>query len=217
MPIFLLIRHGESEFNKKLHIAGRLPGIHLTKKGQQQAQSLVDTLSKAPITAIYSSPLERTMETAQPLAKALQLDITPLPELLETNCGDWQGQSAKKLRRKKEWQVVQQHPSLFHFPSGESIAECQYRMVQAIESLRLRHSAQDLIVCVSHADPIKEVIAYYLGLPLDNFQRLGIDVGSMSVLHITESGSRLIALNFIPAFNWEGLQPPKPKKLLRSP
>ncbi|HEX9090189.1 MAG TPA: histidine phosphatase family protein, partial [Anaerolineales bacterium] len=172
MPIFLLIRHGETDFNKKMHIAGRLPNVHLTKKGQMQAQTIADMLAKAPIKAIYASPLERTMETASPLAQALKLEITPLPDLLETNCGEWQGQSVKKLRRKKEWQLVQQHPSLFHFPAGESIAECQHRMVQAMESIRLKHAPQDLVACFSHADPIKQAIAYYLGLPLDNFQRL---------------------------------------------
>jgi len=212
MPIFLLIRHGETNFNKKMHIAGRLPNVHLTKKGQVQAQSLADALSKAPIKAIYASPLERTMETASPLAQALKLEITPLPDLLETNCGEWQGQSVKKLRRKKEWQLVQQHPSLFHFPSGESIAECQHRMVQAIESIRLKYAPQDLVACISHADPIKQVIAYYLGLPLDNFQRLSIDVGSVTILQVGEMGSRLVTLNYHPTIDWEAFKPPEPKK-----
>ncbi len=93
MPIFLLIRHGETDYNKKMHIAGRLPNVHLTKKGRQQAQSLADKLANAPIKAIYSSPLERTLETAEPLAKALKLEVIPMPGLLETDCGEWQGQS----------------------------------------------------------------------------------------------------------------------------
>lgn len=215
MPIFLLIRHGESDFNKKMHIAGRLPNVHLTQKGQQQAQLLAEKLSKAPIKAIYSSPLERTLETAQPLAKALQLEIIPLSDFLETNCGEWQGQPVKKLRRKKEWQFVQEHPSLFHFPGGESIAECQHRMVQAIESLRLLYAPLDLIACFGHADPIKQAVAYYLGLPLDNFQRLSIDVGSITALQVTENGSHLISLNYNPALDWEAFKPPTQKKRRR--
>ena len=203
MPIFLLIRHGETDYNKKMHLPGRLPNVHLTQKGRQQAQSLADNLATAPIKAIYSSPLERTMETAGPLAKALKLDIIPNPGLLETNCGEWQGQSVKKLRRQKIWQSVQQHPSLFHFPGGESIAECQHRMVQVLESLRLQYSPQDVVACFSHSDPIKQVIAYYLGLPLDNFQRLTIDLASITVLQISESGSRLLKLNYVPSFTWD--------------
>ncbi|MFZ2097220.1 MAG: histidine phosphatase family protein [Anaerolineales bacterium] len=214
MPIFLLIRHGQTDYNKKMHLPGRLPNVHLNINGQQQAQLVANILKSAPIKAIYSSPLERTLETAQPLAEALKLQVIPIPGLLETDCGEWQGQSVKKLRQQKIWKSVQQHPSLFHFPGGESIAECQHRMVQVLETLRLKHAEQDLVVCFSHADPIKQVVAYYLGLPLDNFQRLSIDTASITALQISESGSRLIMLNNNPSFTWEALQPatkPEPK------
>jgi probable phosphomutase (TIGR03848 family) len=213
MPIFLLIRHGETDYNKKMHTAGRLPNVHLNKKGRLQAQSLADGLATAPIKAIYSSPLERTLETAEPLAKILKLEIVSMEGLLETNSGEWQGQSVKKLRRLKIWHTVQQHPSLFHFPGGESIAECQYRMVQVLESLRLKYLPQDLVICFSHADPIKQVAAYYLGLPLDNFQRLCIDLASVTALQITESGSRLIMLNYNSSLAWDAFQPPIKNKL----
>ena len=215
MPIFLLIRHGETDYNKKMQMAGRLPGIHLNKKGRQQAQVLADKLAGVPIKAIYSSPMERTLETAEPLAKALKLEINPLPGLLETDCGEWQGQSIKKLRRQKIWQLVQQHPSLFHFPGGEWIGECQHRMVEVIESLRLNHSPHDLLACFSHSDPIKQVLAYYLGVPLDNFQRLSIDTASITALHVTENGSRLIMMNYNPSFTWDAFQPPKQNNVIR--
>jgi probable phosphoglycerate mutase len=163
--------------------------VHLTKRGQKQAQLLAEKLSSVPIKAIYASPLERTMETAQPLASALKLEMTPVDDLLETDCGDWQGQSVRKMRRRKEWKFVQQHPSLFHFPSGESIAECQQRTVRAMETIRLRHSQDDIVACFCHADPIKQAVAFYIGLPLDNFQRLAIDVGSITVLQVTENAA----------------------------
>src|SRR4030067_2864775 len=209
MPIILLIRHGETDYNKKMHIAGRLPNVHLNQKGCLQAQSLADKLSSPPIKAIYSSPLERTMETAEPLAKALKLDIIPQSGLLETDCGEWQGQSIKILRRRKIWQSVQQHASLFRFPGGESINECQHRIVQVLESLRLQHAQQDLLACFSHADPIKQAVAYYLGLPLDYFQRLSIDTASITALQITESGARLIMLNYRVDHTWDAFQPPR--------
>ncbi len=211
MPIFLLIRHGETDYNKKTVIAGRLPDIHLNARGRQQAQSLAEKLTAAPIKAIYSSPLERALETAEPLAKALNLQVNPLPSLLETDCGDWQGQSVKKLRRLKLWQGVQLRPSMFHFPGGEWIGACQHRMVDALESLRLAHAPQDLVACFSHADPIKQLVAYYLGLPLDNFQRLSIDLASVSVLYLSDAGSRLLMLNYNPTVNWEAFQPPRPR------
>jgi len=214
MPIFLLIRHGETDYNKKMHLPGRLPNVHLNEKGRQQAQAVAESLAKAPIKAIYSSPLERTLETAEPLAVLHKLSVTPLSGLLETDCGEWQGQSVKKLRRQKIWKSVQQHPSLFHFPAGESIMDCQHRMVEVLETLRREYSDQDLVACFSHADPIKEVVAFYLGLPLDNFQRLSIDTASVTALLVTENGSRLLMLNHNPSFSWEAyaqLSQPKPK------
>jgi probable phosphomutase (TIGR03848 family) len=214
MPIFLLIRHGETDYNKKMHLPGRLPNVHLNKKGQQQAQLVAASLKDAPIKAIYSSPMERTLETAAPLAKNLNLQVVPIPGLLETDCGEWQGQSVKKLRRQKIWKSVQLHPSLFHFPGGESIADCQHRMVQALETLRPQYSDQDVVACFSHADPIKQVVAYYLGLPLDNFQRLSVDTASITVLLVSDNGTRLIMLNHNPSFSWDALKPaqkPGPK------
>jgi probable phosphoglycerate mutase len=206
MPIFLLIRHGETDYNKKMRIAGRLPDVHINRKGKQQAQSLVEVLAGAPIKAIYSSPLERTMETAEPLANALNLEIIPMPGLLETDCGEWQGQSIRKLRRQKLWQSVQQHPELFHFPAGESVNECQHRIVQVLETLRFKHDPRDLLACFGHADPIKQAVAYYLGLPLDNFQRLSIDPASITALQVQESGSRLLILNYKPSIPWDAFQ-----------
>jgi probable phosphoglycerate mutase len=207
MPIFLLIRHGETDYNRRMRIPGQLPDVHLTLRGQQQAQDLANNLATAPVRAIYSSPLERAMETAGPLAKALGLEITPRPDLLETNCGEWQGQSVKKLRRLKIWKSAQQQPDLFRFPGGESIFECQQRMVQALESIRLQYTAQDLVACFSHADPLKLVIAYFMGLPLDHFQRLAVDLASITVMQITESGSRLIGLNYPPSLFWDSFLP----------
>jgi len=194
-----------------------LPDVHLNKKGLQQALNLANTLTKAPIKAIYSSPLERTLETAAPLASLLKLTVIPTPGLLETDCGEWQGQSVKRLRRQKIWKSVQQHPSLFHFPGGEAIADCQYRMVQVLEALRREFSDQDLVACFSHADPIKEVVAFYLGLPLDNFQRLSIDTASITALLVTESGIRLLMLNNNPSFNWDAYTPAraKPKSTIK--
>jgi probable phosphoglycerate mutase len=162
---------------------------------------LTENLSKAPIKEIYTSPLERAMETAEPLAKALGLEPIIRPGLAETDVGEWQGQSLKKLRRLKAWKVVQSAPSLFRFPGGETFAECQARLVAEIEALRILHDEKDLFACISHADPIKLAVAYYLGLPLDHFQRLSSSPASITALYIGEMGSRLLSLNFDPSFN----------------
>jgi len=195
MPVLLLIRHGENEYVKKGRLAGRLPGVHLNDTGRSQAQSLADRLAKAPIKAIYSSPLERALETAEPLAKTLNLETIPRPGFLETDYGEWQGQTLKSLRRLKLWRTVQHAPSLARFPGGESFAECQGRVCREIEWICSQHDSKDLIACVFHADPIKLAIAFYIGLPLDHFQRLSSAPASITTLLIGEAGSQLVNLN----------------------
>jgi probable phosphoglycerate mutase len=199
MPFFMFIRHGENDFVKKKRLAGRLPGVHLNETGRQQAQTVAHTLAsrleETSIKSIFSSPLERAMETAEPIAEALDVSIIERPGLIETDYGDWQGKTLKDLARRKLWKVVQKNPSLMRFPGGESFAETQTRICSEIESLRTRHRENDIIVCVSHSDPIKLAVAYYLGLPLDLFQRLTVTPASITTLLINESGSRLLNIN----------------------
>lgn len=199
MSLLLLIRHGENDYVKEKRLAGRLPGVHLNETGLMQAQavaqSLAPKLKKASVKAVYSSPLERTMETAQPIAEALNVDISARPGLIETDFGDWQGKTLKDLGRRKLWKIVQNNPSLMRFPGGESFAETQTRICNEIETLRTEHSEKDVIICVSHSDPIKLVVGYYLGLPLDFFQRLMIAPATITTMLIGDSGSRLLNLN----------------------
>ena len=195
MPIFLLIRHGENDYVKKGRLAGHTPGVHLNEHGRLQAQALAERLKDTPIKAIYSSPLERALETAEPLAKTLNLETIPRPGFLETDYGEWQGQTLKSLRRLKLWRTVQHAPSLARFPGGESFAECQGRVCREIEWICSQHDAKDMIACVFHADPIKLAIAFYIGLPLDHFQRLSSAPASITTLLIGEAGSQLVNLN----------------------
>jgi probable phosphomutase (TIGR03848 family) len=174
MPTILLIRHGENDYVKEHRLPGRKPGIHLNDKGVIQAKTVAKHLKKAPIKAVYSSPLERTMETAKPIAKALKLPVIPRQGLIETDVGKWQGKKVKKLSQSKNWVRVQLSPSRFRFPGGERMEDAQHRFVEEIEYLTGKHDPNDMLVCVSHADPIKLVVAYYLGLPLDMYQRLSV-------------------------------------------
>lgn len=203
MPLVLLIRHGENEYVKKGRLAGRLPGVHLNEIGKQQAEILAEKLKNAPVKAVYSSPLERTMETAQPIAAAHNLEVVPRPGLMEIDFGDWTDKTLKSLRRRKLWKVVQGSPSLMRFPQGETFAEAQLRIAQEIISLCAQHGKKDLLVCVSHSDSIKLAVAYFIGLPLDNFQRLNVAPASISGLMIGEQGSSLLSLNFNPQFSFE--------------
>ena len=202
MPLLLLIRHGENDYTKKHKLAGYTPDVHLNERGQTQAQALADALKEVPIKAIYSSPLERAMETAAPIAAARGLEVQVEAGLLETNVGKWQGRSLASLRLQKHWKVVQSAPSRAQFPEGETFYECQARIVAALDSISRKYKPQDVVACVFHADPIKLAVAHYIGLPLDHFQRLSCDTGSLTALYVGEAGANLIKLNQRPPFDF---------------
>jgi probable phosphoglycerate mutase len=203
LPLLLLIRHGENEYVKTNKMAGRIPGIRLNEKGRKQAQALGEALKDFPITAIYSSPLERAMETAEPIAEARKLQIIQEPDLMDANIGKWEGKSWKVLSLTKAWKIVQQAPSRFRFPEGESFPEAQTRYVNVIERIVKKHyKPKDIVAVIFHADPIKLVVAHLLGLPLDHFQRLSCNTGSLTMLHVSEAGANLIKLNQRPPFDF---------------
>ncbi len=200
MTVFLLIRHGENEYVASGRLAGRLPGVHLNAAGRAQAQALADSLRGLPVEAVYSSPLERTLETAAPIAAAFGLPVIPRQGLLEVDFGAWQGKTLKALQRRKLWRTVQRTPARMRFPGGETFAQAQQRIAEELEHLSRQHPApQALVVCVSHSDLIKLAAAYYLGLPLDLFQRLHVAPASITALRLSAEGpAALLALNHSP-------------------
>jgi probable phosphoglycerate mutase len=213
MTLLLLIRHGENDYTKASKLAGHLPEVHLNERGRKQVAELAEALAKVPIKAVYSSPLERARETAAPLAEKLGLEVQIRAGLVETSIGEWAGQELKALRKLPEWRVVQGAPSRFRFPNGESFAECQTRLVSEIEAILKVHKSDEIIAVVSHADPIKLVTAYYLGMPLDHFQRLACDTASVTVFMLGEKGVMLAKLNQRPPFSFP--VPEKPKRKVK--
>lgn len=195
MPTVLLVRHGQNQYVSKGRLAGRLPGVHLNDKGKEQAQQLAKTLSQVPIKAVYASPLDRTLETATPIAEVHGLEVTPRAGLLEVDFGDWEDKTLKQLRRRRLWKVVQNAPSRMRFPDGESFAEAQLRIANELQALCDLHKPKDVFVCVGHSDMIKLAVAYYTNVPLDQFQRLMVSTASISTLHIGETHAQLINFN----------------------
>lgn len=195
MTTIYFVRHAENDHVAKGKLAGRLPGVHLNARGRAQAQELGRIFRSIRLQAVYSSPLERAMETALALASAQNLEAVALDGLLEVDVGAWQGLSIKALRRRKLWAAIQHTPSLVSFPGGESFSQAQARAVGAIEGLLARHGGRKAAVaCVSHADIIKLAVAHFLGLPLDLFQRLVVEPASITALRF-DSTVRLLTLN----------------------
>ena len=208
MAIIILIRHGENEWVKEHKLAGWIEGVHLNENGRQQAADAAERLAHLPLKALYSSPVERCMETAQYIAEKTGLPLQTLPEVGEVRYGEWEGEKIEELAKLPEWHVVQHVPSRHQFPSGESLREVQFRVINALEKLAASH-ADDMIAVCSHADLIKLILAHYLGTHIDLFQRIVISPASASVLMLGKKGEiRVLRTNDtgpIPA-------PPPPKK-----
>ena len=190
----LLIRHGENDWVDSGRLAGRTPDVYLNKKGRQQAAALALQLAEQPIRAVYSSPLERCIETATPTAQALKLPILVEESLIEGDFGDWQGEMLKELTNLPAWKRVQQNPSSFIFPNGESFCDMQHRAVTAIERLQHRHP-DEAIAIFSHADIIRVAMAHYLGIALDLFQRIVISTASISAIGFYNHSPAILFMN----------------------
>ncbi|WP_287932859.1 histidine phosphatase family protein [Arthrobacter sp.] len=192
--LLLLVRHGETPTTGQV-LPGRAPGLHLSGRGHVQAERIADRLAGLPPDAVHSSPLERARETAAPSAARWGLEVSEDAGLTECDFGAWTGAPLSELARLPEWQSVQQTPSAFRFPDGESFVEMQARMVDTLERLCAAHP-RGVVVCFSHADPIKAAVAHFLGTPLDLFQRITIGPGSVSAISLVNGqGPAVLMVN----------------------
>jgi len=204
--LIIFVRHGKTP-TTGTKLPGRAPNLHLSDEGKSQAEMIAKEIEKSSssflgkgVSAIYASPMERTQETARPIAKALNLRVRTLKGLNECDFGDWTGRRLRDLSKLKSWSTVQKKPSSFRFPNGESFTEMQNRMLRTVDKIRERHPGET-IVCVSHADPIKAILASAVGTPLDLFQRILVGPCSASVVLYTKERPLVLTLNSNGNFN----------------
>jgi probable phosphomutase (TIGR03848 family) len=188
-----LVRHAVTPHTGPL-LSGRTPGVDLSDKGREQAAALGERLAPLPIKAVYASPIERTTQTAQAIADHHGLTVQALEGVIEADYGEWTGGKLTDLARTDLWQTVQRAPSRARFPGGETLSEMQARIVVALDEVATAHPGE-LVVVVSHADPIKSAIAHYTGLHLDLFQRIHVSPASVSILELSPLGSTLVKCN----------------------
>ena len=192
--LILMVRHGQTPTTGKV-LPGRAAGLHLAEAGVQQAHAVAERIAELPrVDAIYASPLERARETAAPIGKALQQRVKINKGLLECDFGDRTGEQLSTLMKKPEWSTVQRAPSSFRFPNGESFTEMQTRMVTTLDNIRQEHPG-GVVVCVSHADPIKAAVAHAMGTHLDLFQRIVIGTCSVSAVAYSGHGPIVLTVN----------------------
>jgi probable phosphoglycerate mutase len=194
--VVLLVRHGLTP-TTGVKLPGRAAGLHLSDEGRRQADATAARIGRLPaVTAVYASSLERARETALPIARARHLAVRVERGLLEVDIGDFTGLSLKRAARRPEWATIQRNPSAFRFPGGESFVEMQARITTTLAGLVDRHRGE-LIVAVSHADPIKAAVAQALGTPLDLFQRIAIAPASITAVAYHLHGPSVLTVNSV--------------------
>ena len=192
--VVILVRHGHTPTTGKI-LPGRTKGLHLSDLGKDQAEKVASYLSSLnSVNAVYSSPMERTLETAKPIAKAFGKRVRKHQGLIEADFGKWTGRKLSELRKLNDWEKVQNNPSLFRFPGGESFMEMQSRMVSTVTNICENHRGE-IVVAVSHADTIKAFLTAALGTPLDLFQRLHISPCSVSPVIFGVKSPFVLAVN----------------------
>ena len=193
MTKFLLIRHAATDSVGK-RLSGRMAGVQLNKEGLMQAQALAERLAGLPLTAIYSSPLDRARETAEPICKALSLEMEIYEDFNEIDFGEWTNKSIRELEDQPAFKRFNSFRSSTRIPGGELMPEAQVRMVRGLEKLYVRHP-NEIVAVISHADMIRAAISYYAGIHLDMFQRIEISPASVSVIEMYDETARISLVN----------------------
>lgn len=196
MITVILVRHGETEWNKSRRIQGCNSNIPLNETGKQQVATLALRLKSEPIQAIYSSPLRRSLDTAQAIARYHQLEVRLEPDLREFNLGELEGTKIEHLGKSyREILIANSQGELLpRVPGGESLREVQQRAWSAIQRLVSQHS-EGVIVVVSHYFVLLTIICHGLNLPLPEMPRLRLYASSMSILAFDGQFPRLLLLN----------------------
>lgn len=193
MALVLLVRHALAEGTGR-RLVGRTPSIYLSDAGREQAGRLARRLAPLPIVAVYASPLERCVQTAEALVAGRRIQVRLEGGLNEVDYGSWTGRSIARARTTRLWKQVQHHPGSARFPGGESLAETQRRSVGTIDDVAERHGRRT-VALVTHGDVIRLALAHYVGVHIDLFQRIHVSPASVSALELGAGPPRIVRLN----------------------
>ena len=192
----ILIRHGETEWNKLGRFQGQCD-IPLNARGMDQARETALALASEQNVALYSSPLYRTMQVADEIARVTEMPVAPVPGLMELDLGDLEGVTGAEMRA--GWPEVatswREDPGATTMPNGESLAQLQNRAWQAVLHLEQAHSEDDVVVAVSHNFAIRTIVGKLLGMPLSNFHRMVLNLASICTIESDTRGRRLVSYN----------------------
>jgi broad specificity phosphatase PhoE len=192
-----LVRHAAHDRVDRV-LCGRMPGVGLGEAGRRQAEALARRFGDAAVEAVWTSPLDRARETAEPIAGRLGLPVRTSDGLAEIDFGAWTGLGFDALRDDPRWRRWNEARGSERPPPGESMGEsmgeAQARALVEVERARAEHP-DGRVVLISHGDVIKAVLAGVLGLPLDAHARFEISPASVSALAMWEGGGKVLSMN----------------------
>lgn len=193
MTGLFLIRHATTQDVDRA-LAGRAPGRRLSERGRDEARAVAALLATAPVAAVYASPLERTVETAEPLADVHGLETRPLEAFHEVDFGAWTGLRFEELDQREDWQRWNRYRADARPPGGESMQDVLARALDGVRSLMVRHP-DAWVAVVSHCDVIRPLLAHFMGLPLGQLLRIEVSPASVSAVEVRTTGPRVLCVN----------------------
>ncbi|MFA5629271.1 MAG: histidine phosphatase family protein [Dehalococcoidales bacterium] len=189
----MLVRHGETDWNRVKRVQGGSSDVPLNNIGEQQAKGLGKMLSQEKIKAVFSSPLQRAAVTAEEIAILHNTSVEVVPDLREIEAGKLEGVLSADLGKRFSEYLFNEDETV-KIPGGESLAEVQERVWNFIEDLTARYN-ESTVVLVSHYFVILSVICKVLDVPLQNINRFRMDTGSISIITIDEGALWLQVFN----------------------
>lgn len=189
----LLVRHAHTDAIG-VRLSGRTRGVHLSARGRAEADRVGRGLAAEALAAIYSSPLERAVETATAIARYQQTSVEMIDALSEIDFGDWTGKTFAELEHDRAWHVFNTRRSTAPIPGGESAVAAQARMLTVMRSLAQAHPGRR-IALVSHGDPLRYAVLHLAGVSLDRYDEVEILPASISAVLWLPDAPRLLYVN----------------------
>jgi broad specificity phosphatase PhoE len=195
-----LIRHGITAWHRERKVLGHRD-VALNDEGMAQAEAVAEAVSALPISEVLSSPLVRSLQTAELIGKAFGIEVARDPRLIDLRVGKWEGMTYEQVAEHSEYQEFIADPLSERIPGAESLHDVKTRAVAAIEQAIEDNPSGDGIAVVTHAGIIRVLLTHYLGSPPANYHRIRVSPGSISVLQFSDGHElpRVVAVNWTPS------------------
>ena len=195
MTSFVLIRHGQTGWNKEARFRGRID-IDLDETGMRQAQAVGERFAQSELAAIYSSPLKRAMATAEPIGQRLGLQAMPLEGINDMNFGSWEGRSIDEVREqnKELFDLWRYSPDKLSIPGGETLDDVRQRVAATVDDLAAKHE-NDTVLLVTHRVVCKVLLCHLLGLDNSHFWQIAQDTTAVNRFQVVGGRSTVTLIN----------------------